>query len=174
MVRIIPVSAEDLRGFRPALIALLTDAVNTGSSVNFLAPLDPDIARGFWEKVEREAASGGRVVLLALLNDEVVGCIHLVVDTPPNGQHRAEVQKMLVHSRHRRQGYGRALLAAVETEAKARGRTLLVLDTERGSSGEALYAACGWQRAGVIPAFASSYDGTHLVDTVLFYRLLKE
>jgi GNAT superfamily N-acetyltransferase len=167
-------SAEQIRAHQPALIGLLRDAVDGGSSVSFVAPLETQIAAGFWDKVAAQVERGERIVLIAEQAGEIAGCVHLVIDMPPNGQHRGDVQKMLVHSRFRRRGLGRALLAAVEDEARKLGRTLLVLDTERDSNGEALYTACGWTRMGVIPQFAKNYDGTKLVDTVYFYRLLQE
>jgi GNAT superfamily N-acetyltransferase len=165
-------TADQIKATRVDLVALLQDAVNGGASVNFVAPLSPEVAATFWERVEREVANDERVVVVAQVDGMVVGCAHLVLATQPNGRHRAEVQKMLVHSQQRRLGIGRALLTAAEDAARERGRTLLVLDTERDSAGEKLYAAQGWQRAGIIPAFALNHDGTRLIDTILFYKLL--
>ena len=167
-------TADQIRAHQPALIGLLRDVVDNGASVNFIAPLDTHIAASFWDRIANEVERGERIVLIAEQAGEIAGCGHLAISMPPNGQHRADVQKMLVHSRFRRRGLGRAILTALEDEARQLGRTLLVLDTERDSSGEALYTACGWTRAGVIPAFAMNYSGTHLIDTVLFYRLLQE
>lgn len=163
---------KDTTPYEADLIVLLKDGVDGGASVGFIAPLDPEIARSYWRKVADEAQVGGRVVLAALDGDRLVGCVHLVPATMPNGLHRADVQKMLVHSRYRRQGIARALLVALEQEAVALGRTLLVLDTERDSPAEALYERCGYQRSGIIPKFALNHDGSVLVDTVVFYRRL--
>ena len=171
---ITPYTAEQIRAHAHALIALLRDSVDGGSSVNFIAPLDTQIAANFWERMAGEVERGERIVLIAEESGEIAGCAHLVINTPPNGRHRADVQKMLVLSRFRRRGIGRALLAAVEDAARQQGRTLLVLDTERGGGGEALYTACGWTVAGIIPNFAMNYNGTRLIDTVLFYRQLQE
>ena len=41
-----------------------------------------------------------------------------------------------------------------EKEARAEGKTLLVLDTVTGSSAERLYERLGWTRVGVIPGYA--------------------
>ena len=87
------------------------------------------------------------------------------------GDARAEVSKVLVHSAHRRQGVGRALMLAIEAEAARAGRTTLVLDTRLDDAGEALYTSLGYQRAGVIPNYARSADGT-LHATVVMYKLL--
>jgi GNAT superfamily N-acetyltransferase len=83
------------------------------------------------------------------------------------------VQKVLVLSEFRRRGVGRLLMQALDDEARRAGRTLLVLDTERGSGAEMLYEQMGYQRAGIIPGYALNHDGTRKVDTVLFYRELR-
>ena len=63
------------------------------------------------------------------------------------------------------------LMAQIEHEAIARGRTLLTLDTETGSGAESLYEKCGYQRVGSIPRFALS-PGRELHATTVFYREL--
>lgn len=150
-------------------MSLLADTVNSGASINYLAPMDRDTAREIWAGWAAHVEGGTRVVLA---DEERTGCVHLAFASQPNGAHRPEVQKMLVHPSARRQGLGRVLLAAAEDHARSIGRHLLVLDTEKGSAGEALYAACGWQRIGEIPQFARSSDGTELVAAVLFYKLV--
>ena len=89
----------------------------------------------------------------------------------PNGRHRAEVQKLFVMRRFRRRGVARSLMLALEAEAAASGRNLLVLDTRVGDPAEQLYQQVGYQRVGVIPAFARNAAGT-LDATVLFYNTL--
>jgi ribosomal protein S18 acetylase RimI-like enzyme len=61
-------------------------------------------------------------------------------DTPANQPHRAEVRKLLVHPKLRRQGIARALMAEVERHAVALFLSLLTLDTRTGDSAEPLYA----------------------------------
>jgi GNAT superfamily N-acetyltransferase len=77
---------------------------------------------------------------------------------------------MLVHRRARRQGVGAALLIAAEQQARAAGRTLLVLDTASGDA-ERLYARHGWQRCGVIPDYALFPDGRPCATTIFFKSL---
>jgi ribosomal protein S18 acetylase RimI-like enzyme len=97
--------------------------------------------------------------------------VQLALATKENGRHRAEVQKLLVHTRFRRRGIARSLMSAVEKAALRMGRTLLVLDTEEGSPAERPYEKCGYARAGIIPQYARSAEGS-LISTVIFYRLL--
>lgn len=165
-------NADEIRARKPELVELLRDAVDGGSSVNFLAPLDLSIADSFWEKVADDVATDQRLVLAALEDDRVIGSVQLVFATQQNGQHRAEVQKVFTHSRARRRGIATLLMLGIEDEARSVNRTLLVLDTERGSAAEKLYEQVGYTRVGVIPQFALNHDGSQLIDTVLFYKLL--
>jgi ribosomal protein S18 acetylase RimI-like enzyme len=77
----------------------------------------------------------------------------------------------MVLTRARRAGIGRALMLALEDEARRRKRTTLVLDTRQGDPSERLYRSLGWQTAGVIPKYALNGEGG--VDaTVFYYKLL--
>jgi acetyltransferase len=86
-----------------------------------------------------------------------------------NGNHRAEVMKLMVHRRSRGRGLGRELMKQAEAVARGLGRTLLVLDTRRGDVAEQLYTKLGYERAGLIPGYARSASG-ELHDTVFMYR----
>lgn len=151
----------------PDLVHLLRDAVNNGASVGFLPPLAEAEARAYWTRVAADVGAGSRLLLAAFEGDAV----QLALEPRPNGSHRAEVQKLLVLTRARRQGIGEALMAEVEVAARAQQRTLLVLDTRRGDPAEMLYRKLGYTVAGVIPRYARNGDGG-FDDTVLFYRLL--
>jgi GNAT superfamily N-acetyltransferase len=164
-------SGEEIHARRSELSELLIDVVDGGAAVSFLAPLAQESADGFWDGVAADVAAGTRLVFVAQVENCVAGCVHLVLATQPNGQHRAEIQKLLVHSAYRRHGLAGALMQAAETEARRIGRTTLVLDTEEGAVAEQLYERWGYRRAGMIPQFArSSSGGFH--GTVLFYKLL--
>jgi acetyltransferase len=153
-----------------ALAELLIDAVDSGASVGFLPPLSLDAAYAYWHGVDASLPHN-RVLLTADVGGELAGAVQLELAAQPNGTHRAEVQKLFVMRRFRRHGIARALMLALETEAIARGRSLLVLDTRVGDPAERLYEQVGYQRVGVIPAFARSVEGT-LDATVLFYKTL--
>lgn len=171
--RIAQLSTADIQRHRAALIDLLRDAVDGGSSVNFIAPLADDIADGFWSKVVREVENGERVVLVAFdATDTVMGCVQLSLAMQPNGRHRADLQKLLVHSRFRRRGLASALMSAAESAVRDMGRSLIVLDTERGSGAEMLYRKLGYVEVGIIPNFALNFDGSTLIDTVVFYKFV--
>jgi GNAT superfamily N-acetyltransferase len=95
----------------------------------------------------------------------------LAFDLPENQPHRADLSKMLVHRRARRQGLGAALMQAAETTARECGKTLLVLDAVTGGDAERLYQRLGWERVGVIPGYALMPRGEPC-DTTVFYRNL--
>jgi ribosomal protein S18 acetylase RimI-like enzyme len=171
MHRIERLSEEQARPLLPKLVALLQDTVHHGSSVGFLSPLTFEVAEEYWLETLIEVAQGKRILLVSREAGEVAGAVQLALATRQNGLHRAEVQKLLVHTHFRQRGMARSLMDAVEEAARAAGRTLLVLDTEQGSIAERLYEKCGYTRAGVIPEYARSVDGS-LITTVVFYKLI--
>jgi acetyltransferase len=153
------------------LVALLQDAVHGGASIGFTQPLPAEVAERYWHDIFREVEQGSRILLATRREGVVVGSVQLGLCTRPNGLHRAEVQKLFVHTRWRRQGIARALMAAVEQEARAVRRSLLYLDTEPHKPAAAMYEQTGWIRVGEIPGYACSPDG-HLHGTVFFYRVI--
>jgi GNAT superfamily N-acetyltransferase len=143
---------------------VLVDCVAGGASVNFMAGFSRNEARAFFSKVERSVASGDLVLLAARVNGRIIGTVQLGLDTPPNQPHRADVRKMLVHRS--------ALMAAIEDEARTRGRWLLVLDTVPGENGHRLYLRAGWQQSGIVPDYALFPDG-RLCDTAILWKRLR-
>ncbi|HEX8472811.1 MAG TPA: GNAT family N-acetyltransferase [Pyrinomonadaceae bacterium] len=164
-------SEEQAKPLLPQLVALLQDTVDSGSSVGFLPPLTFEAAEDYWLETLNEVAQGKRLLLVSSEAGDVTGVVQLALVTKQNGLHRAEVQKLLVHTRFRRHGIARALMGAVEEAARKAGRTLLVLDTEQGSTAEQLYVNCGYTCAGVIPQYARNADNA-LITTVVFYKLI--
>ena len=129
------------------------------------------VAAAYWRGVAVSVGRGERVVLAAL--DEagvIVGTVQLTLNLPENQPHRADLAKMLVHRRARRQGVGAALLAAAEACAREEGRSVLVLDTASAEA-ERLYQRQGWQRVGVVPAYALYPDGRPCATTFSFRSL---
>ena len=161
--------AERARTHLAQLVALLQDSVNDGASVGFLRPLAADVAGGYWQEVIREVEDQARVLLVARRDEDVVGSVQLGLCTKPNGMRRAEVQKLLVRTGWRRRGIGRRLMESAQAEARRAQRSLLYLDTEPDRPAHRLYEQTGWIRAGEIPDYARTPDGT-LHSTVLMYR----
>ena len=143
-----------------ALADVLVDCVEGGASVSFMWPLSRDKAQAFWRNVAEGIAHGERALLIA--EDDtgaIVGTVQLILAQPENQPHRADVAKMLVHRRARRQGVAQRLMAAIEEVALAERKTVLLLDTVTGGDAERLYTRAGWQRVGVVPNYALMPDG---------------
>ncbi len=171
-VQLIRCSARRLAEQRPVLVQLLRDVVADGASVGFLHPLAEEVATAYWVDVEAALAHGHRELLLAEKDGALVGTAQLELAQKPNARHRAEVTKLLVHPRARRQGVGRLLLQEVEQLARSHARTLLFLDTREGDVAEQLYRGAGYERAGRIPNYVRSETGRYEA-TILYYRLLE-
>src|SRR4026209_1800836 len=92
------------------LADVLIDCVEGGASVSFMHPLTRDRAMAFWRRVANGVASGERALLVAEDAQGLCGTVQLVLDQPENQPHRADLSKMLVHRRARRQGLGAALM----------------------------------------------------------------
>jgi GNAT superfamily N-acetyltransferase len=155
-----------------ALAGILIDCVEGGASVGFMVPLSRERALAFWRRVAQDVASGARALLIAEDAQGIVGTVQLILDLPDNQPHRADLAKMQVHRRARRQGLAEALMRAAEAMARECGRTLLVLDAVTGGDAERLYARLGWQRVGSIPKYALMPGGGYCA-TTYFYRDLE-
>src|SRR5580704_10449197 len=166
-------NTDEAKALIPALAGILIDCVEGGASVSFMLPIDRRTAEAFYEGVVEKIANGGTILFIAYLNGDPVGTVQLSPELKPNQPHRADVSKLLVHWRGRNRGVAQALMAGVEELAKARGRTLLCLDTATGSPAEKLYEKLGWQRLGVLPGHAMWPQGG-LCDTTFFYKHLAQ
>jgi ribosomal protein S18 acetylase RimI-like enzyme len=153
------------------LAAVLEDCVAGGASVSYLAPFSHADARAAFQAFADEAIAGHRLVLAAFAGDEIVGSVQVVFAPQPNQPHRADIAKLLVHRSARRRGIAQLLMERAEEEARAEGRTLLVLDTVTGDAAERLYTRLGWTRVGVIPGYALYPDGRPCDTTVFWKRL---
>jgi GNAT superfamily N-acetyltransferase len=153
------------------LCDVLIDCVEGGASVSFMHPLTRERAAAFWRRIADRVASGECALLVGEDAHGVCGTVQLIFGLPENQPHRADLAKMLVHRRARRQGLGAALMQAAENVARECGKTLLVLDTVTGGDAERLYQRLGWQRVGVIPNYALMPRGG-FCSTTVFYRNL--
>ena len=153
------------------LAEVLVDCVEGGASVSFVLPISRERARAFWDRVADGVRRGDRALLVAEDAQGICGTVQLSFDLPENQPHRADLSKMLVHRRTRRQGLGEALLREIESVAREHGRWLLVLDAVSGADGARLYERMGWVRVGEIPDYAL-YPGGGLCPTTYYYRRL--
>src|SRR5437016_9955818 len=155
------------------LAGVLIDCVEGGASVSFMHPLPRDRAAAFGGRVAQGGAAGERALLIAEDARGLCGTVQLVLDQPENQPHRADLSKMLVHRRARRQGLGAALMRAAEATARECGKTLLVLDAVTDGDAARLYHRLGWVRVGDIPNYALMPNGQPC-STTFFYRDLPD
>lgn len=151
------------------LADVLIDCVEGGASVSFMLPLTLECALAFWQRVADDVTRGTRVLFIAEDAVGICGTVQLVLGLPDNQPHRADLCKMLVHRRARKQGLGAGLLTAAEQAARVAGRTLLVLDAVSGAEGARLYERGDWVRVGEIPNYAL-YPAGGFCSTTYYYK----
>ena len=98
-------------------------------------------------RLERLVIVGDRVVV-AVLEDEVVGLAHL--HASPTLEHErpaAKINALVVDESHRGEGVGRALVEAMEAEARAR-RCLFLTTAARREDAHAFYRRIGLEETG--------------------------
>ncbi|MBI1218374.1 MAG: GNAT family N-acetyltransferase [Rhodobacteraceae bacterium] len=84
----------------------------------------------------------------------------------------AELLTLVTAPHHRRQGLGRALLAAFEAEARDRGATRAFLEVAADNiAAQALYRGAGWAADGLRRGYYHRPDGRR-IDAILFSRPL--
>lgn len=171
MFEIRRLTAAEGRRHLPALAAILLDCVQGGASVGFMESLSQTEAESFFSKALEGVQNGDRILLAAFSDDQVVGTVQILVSTPPNQPHRADVAKLLVLRSARGQGIGRLLMERAEEASRLAGKSLLVLDTATGDDAERLYIRLGWSKLGVIPGYAMYPDGAW-GDTSFFWKRL--
>jgi GNAT superfamily N-acetyltransferase len=154
-----------------ALAEVLLDCVAGGASVSFMASLSKESAESFFEKVLEGVRQGDRILLAAFIDSKLVGTVQVIMATPPNQPHRADVAKLLVLRSARGQGVAVQLMEHLEEASRLAGKTLLVLDTVTGGDAEKLYTRLGWTRVGIIPKYALFPDG-RWCDTTIFWKQL--
>lgn len=166
-----PVTVREIAHLQPAEISdlceVLTACVNNGASLGFHAPLAPEIARAWWERLPRS----GVTLLVAEAAGRIGGTVQLHAAESANGAHRTEVAKLLVHPAWRRRGVASALMTAAEEIARRQGKLLIILDTREGDPSNLLYASAGYTEGGRIPDWARDAAGD-LTATIFWYKQL--
>lgn len=170
-MKIVQLNAATLPVYRGELAGLLMDAVARGASVGYTNPLSCDEAESYIHGLRPVMAKNDLLLWIARDERGVIGSIQLDLCPKPNGQNRAEIQKLMVHSRARREGIGKSLVCALERTARDRQRGLLYLDTQSGTPAEAFYRTLGYRCLGEIPDYACTPDG-YYHPTVIYYKRL--
>lgn len=163
-------TADEARQRFSELGDVLQECVKDGASVGFIDPTDRPAIDRFWQEKIDSLARRDCDLFIALDNGTAAGTVMVNYCATPNGRHRAEITKLLVHPQARRQGIARALMMQAEQLAWEKGLVLLVLDTRSGDVASDLYRSLGWQSAGSIPFYAQSVENT-LDSTTYMYKV---
>jgi GNAT superfamily N-acetyltransferase len=169
VINIRELSAAEGHRHLDALADVLLDCVEGGASVSFMASFTKADAESFFAKVLEGVQQRDRILLAAFIDSKLVGTVQVLLATPPNQPHRADIAKLLVLRSARGQQVGARLMEHAEEASRLAGKTLLVLDTATGGQGEKLYTRLGWTRVGVIPKYALYPDGSWC-DTTIFWK----
>lgn len=139
--------------------------------MGFHTPLTQSDAGSYWHKVEQGLQTGERLLAVKFIGEKLAGAIQLSLCLKANGLHRAEVEKLMVHTQYRQHGIAKQLLAGIEDIALSHQRTLLVLDTRTGDVASVLYRKQGYIEVGQIPQFVTNSNGK-FESTTIFYKQL--
>src|SRR4029079_12264194 len=120
---------------REGLVDLLVDAVQGGAGVNFIWPMTRLKAERWWDGALASHERGERLIIAAEAQGRLDGSVQLIPAPQENQIFRADLAKLLVHRRARRQGLGSALMRAAEAAAREGGKTLVGLDNADGQGG---------------------------------------
>jgi GNAT superfamily N-acetyltransferase len=168
---VVHATPEQMENHVEALAELLIDCVEGGASVSFMLPLPKETALGYWRDILESVRAGDTVPFLAFADSELTGVVLLRLSKLPNQPHVAEISKLLVPRKLRRQGIARRLMQALEDEACKQNRNLLVLDTIKYGIAETLYFQIGYKLAGTIPGYALTPDGKKGESVILYKQL---
>lgn len=114
MVEIRRLSASEAAAHLGGLAAVLVDCVKGGASVSFMPPFEQGDAEEFFRKVIRGVEAGERILLAAFVDSQLAGTVQVLMATPPNQPHRADIAKLLVLRPARGHGVGAALMRRAE------------------------------------------------------------
>ncbi len=138
---------------------LLGDAINDGGCVGFLLPVQADKLDRYWNGVAREMEAGEREVMAALENGRVIGALQIAYEKAESVRHRADLQKLIVHSTERRRGIARALLVHALERMPALGLVMYTITVAKAGPAEMLVRSLLFTRYGVMPHYGLTPDG---------------
>jgi len=165
------IRARDLKHVITDLTDVFVDTVNNGSPLGFMPPITREVARDFWISLLPELEAGSRILLVACIEDRVVGSGQLALSQRSNSPHRAELQRLFVSRAARGQGIGASLVMALHQIARQHGRTLISLSTRHNEPAEDFYLTLGYKVAGVIPGWTIGRDGQQYDHATLYTEL---
>jgi len=138
---------------------LLKDAVEVGGTIGFMLPMTEDKLNRYWNGVARDMEAGERELLAAIEHGKVIGAIQIAYQKAESTSHRADLQKLIVHSSEHRRGIARALLVDALERMPALGIAMYTITTFKEGVAEALVRSLLFTRFGVMPHYGLTPDG---------------
>ena len=146
------------------------DGVASGPGLDFMLPFSTADGAAWWQARTDEVTTGRRIVLVARDQGEVVGTVSINPAQARNQPHRAELDKLIVHSADRHRGVATRLMDAAATTARDHGLRLLTLECVAGGTQQDFYEALGYTAVGTIPGFSLSPAGLPQATTMLYQQ----
>lgn len=159
MFEIRRLAAAEVLAHKEEFAALLRDAVEDGGTVGFILPVTDDKLDRYWAGVAREMEAGERELLAALEDGKVIASMQISYSKVESTRHRADLQKLIVHSSERRRGIARALLVHALESMHALGLVMYTITTFHGGPAESLVRSLLFTRYGVMPHYGLTPDG---------------
>ncbi|WP_280723918.1 N-acetyltransferase [Kitasatospora sp. MAA4] len=146
---------------------ILTDLVRAGAALGWVEPPSRDEVSKLLDHVVSAANAGDAALRAAYLDRQLVGLGYWLRYARPTHRPHADLEKIAVDAAAHGHGIGRALTAALITDARRAGIEVLTLDA-RGDNGNALhlYRSLGFSEYGRLPDFVAV--GTCRYDKVLY------
>ncbi|MBA0036678.1 GNAT family N-acetyltransferase [Pantoea sp. BIGb0393] len=174
-MNIVQLTAENLPQYRYALAALMIDAIKNNMTTAFQNSRGMQRhqdAERYFHSLRDQMARHDLLMWIAIIDSSLVGSVQMGICQRPDGQNRAEVLQLLVHSGVQHEKIGQRLMQALEQKAESHQRGLLYLDVIAGSSAEEFYRSHGYHYLGELPDYALCSDG-HSHPSAIYYKRLR-
>lgn len=134
-------------------------------SANTLAEVEARIAGA----IEAHAA-GAQILLVAEVDDTVVGTGTLIRSTHSLRAHRGELAALVVHPHFQQRGIARRIVEAICEHAASLGIEILEVSCRGGTPAESVYPRLGFVEYGRLPrGIVEPYGERRAYDEVFFY-----
>ena len=163
---------DDLEGLRRILLHHgRSDDMDPGPGIDVCSSWEEVRAR--IEDTLQLFEEGRGVQLVAEVDGRVVGTATLRRHSHPLVAHRAELEDIVVHGSHQRQGIARRLIEESRTYAHPMGIEILEVSCRAGTVAETVYARLGFIEYGRLPrGIIEPWGERDVFDQVYFYQPL--
>ena len=138
------------------VMALVVDLVTSGAALGWVDPPSTEEVRVLLVSVAEDVESGDAALLLARVDDAVVGFGYWRRYLRPTHRPHADLEKVAVRADHQRRGLGRWLTTALVDQARRHQIEQLTLDLRADNTAAiSLYGSLGFREYGRLPGFVA-------------------